>query len=32
MPLGSCPKPPAIAEVLIPWFDQGMPDGATFVP
>jgi hypothetical protein len=32
MPPGSCPKPPEIAEVLIPWFDQGMPDGATFVP
>lgn len=32
MPLGSCPKPPAIAEVLFPWFDQGMPDCATFVP
>lgn len=32
MPVGSCPKPPEIAEVLIPWFDQGMPDGATFVP
>lgn len=32
MPVGSCPKPMEIAEVLVPWFDQGMPDGATFVP
>jgi hypothetical protein len=32
MPPGSCPKPPELAEILIPWLDQGMPDGATFVP
>lgn len=32
MPVGSCPKPTEIADVLIPWFDQGMPDGASFVP
>lgn len=30
MPPGSCPKPPELADVLIPWLDQGMPDGATF--
>lgn len=32
MPVGSCPHPPELAEVLFPWFDQGMPDGATYVP
>jgi hypothetical protein len=32
MPVGSCPHPAIIMEVLIPWFDQGMPDGASYVP
>ncbi len=32
MPVGSCPHPPELADVLFPWFDQGMPDGATYVP
>jgi hypothetical protein len=32
MPVGSCPHPSIIMEVLIPWFDQGMPDGASYVP
>jgi hypothetical protein len=32
MPVGSCPRPPELAEVLLPWFDQGMPDGANYVP
>ena len=31
MPVGSCPHPPELAELLFPWFDQGMPDGASYV-
>jgi hypothetical protein len=32
MPVGSCPFPDSAAELLIKWFDDGMPDGATFEP
>jgi hypothetical protein len=32
MPPGSCPFPDWAAELLTKWFDDGMPDGATFEP
>jgi hypothetical protein len=32
MPTGSCPFPDSAADLLMKWFDDGMPDGATFEP
>ena len=32
MPTGSCPFPDSAADLLVQWFDDGMPDGATFEP
>lgn len=32
MPVGSCPLPAEPEAVLLGWFDQGMPDGAAYVP
>lgn len=32
MPTGSCPFPDSAADLLVKWFDDGMPDGATFEP
>jgi hypothetical protein len=32
MPTGSCPFPDSAADLIVKWFDDGMPDGATFEP
>lgn len=32
MPPGSCPWPGSAAAIFSNWFDQGMPDGANYVP
>lgn len=32
MPPGSCPRPSGPLAVLTEWFEQGLPDGANYVP